>query len=174
MHISEGNDPSDHCRIQKVHLSIGDKILVDKEDAIIQKIESNPAYFGAAFAEASPTLDYWGYDPKAASRKKELDDDDMDFILSQAAKATKESEDRVNQASHIITYRKVGADFDERVQSAGDINAILLGYVLTVHKAQGSEWEKVIQSCMHPCQHEFSGTSLYCNHTSQEGTPHSL
>lgn len=130
---------------QKVHLSIGDKILVDKEDAIVTKIESNPAYAGASFAAASTTLDYWGYDPESHKRKAESAiDDDMDFILSQASRASRESEDRVNQASHIITYRKVGADFEERIQSAGDINAVLLGYVLTVHKAQGSEWSKVI------------------------------
>lgn len=128
---------------QKVHLSIGDKILVDKEDATITKIETNPAYSGAFFAPASTTLDYWGYDPEA-EKKKSISDDDMDFMLSQVAKQGNQSEERVNQASHIITFKKTGAEFEEKLQSAGDVNAILLGYVLTVHKAQGSEWEKVI------------------------------
>lgn len=144
-HIARRNGAVTHQIIagfQKVYLSVGDKILVDKEDAIITRIETNPAYSGAFFLPASPTLDYWGYDPKASSHKP--DDDDMDFLLSQVAKQEGQSEDRVNQASHIITFRKAGSDSEQKVQSAGDINSILLGYVLTVHKAQGSEWNKVI------------------------------
>jgi exodeoxyribonuclease V alpha subunit len=144
-HIARRNGAVTHQIIagfQKVYLSVGDKILVDKEDAIITRIETNPAYSGAFFLPASPTLDYWGYDPKASSHKP--DDDDMDFLLSQVAKQEGQSEDRVNQASHIITFRKAGSDCEQKVQSAGDINSILLGYVLTVHKAQGSEWNKVI------------------------------
>jgi exodeoxyribonuclease V alpha subunit len=129
---------------QKVYLSVGDKILVDKEDAVITKIETNPAYYGAKFKPASKTLDYWGHDP-ILSDDKDISDDDMDFILSQvASQAGKEKEDRVNQASHFIHYLKDKAEFPEKVQSAGDVNSILLGYVLTVHKAQGSEWNKVI------------------------------
>jgi len=144
-HIARRNGAVTHQIIagfQKVYLSVGDKILVDKEDAIITRIETNPAYSGAFFLPASSTLDYWGYDPKASSHKP--DDDDMDFLLSQVAKQEGQSEDRVNQASHIITFRKAGSDSEQKVQSAGDINSILLGYVLTVHKAQGSEWNKVI------------------------------
>jgi exodeoxyribonuclease V alpha subunit len=129
---------------QKVYLSVGDKILVDKEDAIITKIETNPAYYGAKFKPASKTLDYWGHDPILAD-DRDISEDDMDFILSQvASQAGKEKEDRVNQASHFIHYLKNGSELPEKVQSAGDVNAILLGYVLTVHKAQGSEWNKVI------------------------------
>ena len=144
-HIARRNGAVTHQIIagfQKVYLSVGDKILVDKEDAIITRIETNPAYSGAFFLPASPTRDYWGYDPKASSHKP--DDDDMDFLLSQVAKQEGQSEDRVNQASHIITFRKAGSDSEQKVQSAGDINSILLGYVRTVHKAQGSEWNKVI------------------------------
>lgn len=129
---------------QKVYFSAGDKILVDKEDAVITKIETNPSYAGARCKPHSPTLDYWGYDP-AASSHKDIDDDNMDFILQQVANAGgKAKEERVNQASHIIYYKKNGSEFEEKVNSAGDINAVLLGYVLTVHKAQGSEWNKVI------------------------------
>ena len=129
---------------QKVYLSVGDKILVDKEDAVITKIETNPAYAGARFKPHSPTLDYWGYDSAGSKSHEDMDDENMDFILSQVAKAESGDKERVNQASHIIHYQKNGSEFPEKVNSAGDINAILLGYVLTVHKSQGSEWNKVI------------------------------
>lgn len=128
---------------QKLYLSLGDKILVDKEDAIITRIETNPAYSGAFYLPASTTLDYWGYDPKASNHRSE-EEQDMDFILLQTAKAATEKEDRVNQASHIIYYKKNSSDIEEKLMSAGDVNSILLGYVLTVHKAQGSEWNRVI------------------------------
>lgn len=130
---------------QKIYFSVGDKILVDKEDAIITKIETNPAFSGARFKPASLSLDYWGHDPAAKTSEagQELADDEMDFLLAQAAASSADKENRVNQCSHIITYKKAGKDFEERITTAGDANEILLGYCLTVHKAQGSEWNKV-------------------------------
>ena len=35
------------------------------------------------------------------------------------------------------------SDVEVKVDKASDINAMLLGYALTVHKSQGSEWRKV-------------------------------
>jgi exodeoxyribonuclease V alpha subunit len=126
----------------KFYCSVGDKVLYDKEDAIITKIEKNPAYAGAAFAHPSPTMDYWGYDPvKHAATEEELTQDNVDFILNQVA-STKD-EDRVRQCSHILTLEMRDSDSTVRVDKASDVNAMLLGYCLTVHKAQGSEWRKV-------------------------------
>lgn len=130
---------------QKLYFSEGDKILVDKEDAIITRIETNPAFSGARFKHASTSLDYWGHeqDPQKDFDAGNPDDDEMDFILQQAAATSKDSENRVNQSSHIIYYKKAGSEFEDKINTAGDANAILLGYCLTVHKAQGSEWNRV-------------------------------
>ena len=38
----------------------GEKVLVDKEDATIIRIEPNPGYYGVPALPASTTLDYWG------------------------------------------------------------------------------------------------------------------
>ena len=129
----------------KLYFSEGDKILVDKEDAVITKIETNPAFNGARFKPPSATLDYWGHeqDPKQEAANDELTDDAMDFLLQQAAASSADKENRVNQCSHIIHYQKAGSEFPNKITAAGDANAILLGYCLTVHKAQGSEWDKV-------------------------------
>lgn len=35
------------------------------------------------------------------------------------------------------------SDQEVKVESAGDLNSLLLGYAITVHKSQGSEWRKV-------------------------------
>lgn len=129
---------------QKIYLSSGDKILVDKEDAIITKIETNPSYVGARYRPASQTLDYWGHDSSAQKTQEETDDASIDFMLEQVASASREKEDRVNQASHIIHFRKTSSEITEKLTTAGELNELLLGYALTVHKAQGSEWNKVI------------------------------
>lgn len=129
----------------KLYLSAGDKVLYDKEDAIVLEIEKNPTYLGAAYQQASATLDYWGCDP--VIHDPAVSDDPMDFILSQTANA-EQSEDRVNKCSHKIKLRMLDSEKEITIESAGEANSLLLGYALTVHKAQGSEWRKVF-FCLH-------------------------
>lgn len=130
----------------RVHYSIGDKVLYDKEDATVIGIESNPAYSGAIPANPSTTLDYWGFehDPtKTGSPHGEMSDQDMDVFLASVVANSAESGDRVRQCSHILTLRMNDSDVEIKVQRASDVNSLLLGYALTVHKSQGSEWRKV-------------------------------
>lgn len=124
----------------KMYLSPNDKVLYDKEDATVLKIETNPAYSGAMPSLHSTTMDYWGFDPVVHGST-----DDVDFLLSQVSQSA--GEDRVNQASHIVTLRMNDSDATIRLNNAGDINALMLGYALTVHKSQGSEWRKVFFVC---------------------------
>jgi len=125
----------------RIYLAPGEKVLYDKEDAIIRKIETNPAYSGAKPLPSSTTLDYWGYDPvRHESKENDLSDEAVDFMLQQVAS---QGEDRVRQCSHILTLEMVDSEQIIRVDKAADINSLLLGYCLTVHKAQGSEWRKV-------------------------------
>jgi exodeoxyribonuclease V alpha subunit len=124
----------------KHYFSIGDKVLFDKEDAVIINIEANPAYTGAKALPASTTLDYWGYDP-VVHETDQSSDIDMDFLLSQVASSS--DADRVHQASHTITLRMLDSEVEIKVDKASSLNAMLLGYALTVHKSQGSEWAKV-------------------------------
>jgi ATP-dependent exoDNAse (exonuclease V) alpha subunit len=129
----------------RLYFSVGDKVLYDKEDATVLAIQENPAYSGARAVPHSKTLDYWGYDPAAGSLE-EMNDDETDFLLTQVANASS-SEERVKQASHIITLQMNDSDVEVRVDKAGDLNALMLGYCLTVHKSQGSEWRKVFFVC---------------------------
>ena len=123
----------------KHYFTIGDKVLFDKEDAVITDISANPAYTGAKYLPASATLDYWGFDP-VIHTAEESSDVDMDFLLSQVASQDAE---RVHQASHTLTLRMLDSDVEIKVDKAASLNAMLLGYALTVHKSQGSEWRKV-------------------------------
>lgn len=131
----------------KHYLSAGDKVLFDKEDATILAIEPNPGYSGASYVRASATLDYWGHDPNpGGAETRETPDDEVDFVLSMVA-AGAINEDRVRQASHILTLRMNDSDVEVKVDKASELNTLLLGYALTVHKSQGSEWRKVFFVC---------------------------
>lgn len=125
----------------KHYFSVGDKILYDKEDATILDIYPNPTYASTAKPQKeSPFLNYWGFNSTGKYEVADADTD-MDFILLQAAQTT--AEDRVHAASHIIKIRMNDSDTILSLNKAAEINAILHGYCMTVHKAQGSEWRKV-------------------------------
>jgi ATP-dependent exoDNAse (exonuclease V) alpha subunit len=126
---------------QRMYFSVGERVLYEKEDAIITKIEPNQAYYGASFLPASATLDYWGHDSVAHSDSNTQDD--TDFILSQVAIGAEAGEDRTKKCSHVITLQISGSDSEIHLSQAGAVNALIYGYCLTVHKAQGSEWRKV-------------------------------
>lgn len=137
---------------KKEYLSVGDKVLYDKEDAIITEITVNPNYGGAKPQPEGLWLDYWGYnsgDENGIQIEHTIEGDnkdtkgeiDIDFMLAQSIASA--GEDRVRQASHIITVRIQETDREIKLDSAGDINALLLSFALTVHKSQGSEFRKV-------------------------------
>lgn len=131
----------------KGYYSVGDKVLYDKEDAIITKIEKNPQYDGAQPQPEGLLLDYWGYNEETGGDSKHHvdttateSDADIDFLLAQSAAS---GEDRVRQASHAVTIKILENDREIILDSAGALNALLLSFVLTVHKSQGSEFRKV-------------------------------
>lgn len=125
----------------KHYFSVGDKVLYDKLDAVILNIEPNPSYSGAKVQHHSPTMDYWGFDPDAAKYAGVNENDfDVDLVLTAAAAG---SDERTAQCSHIITIKFTDDGRVFRVTKAAEVNAMALGYCLTVHKSQGSEWRKV-------------------------------
>ena len=144
----------------KVYLSIGDKVLYDKEDAVIVDIFPNPTYSGKPAQRESRYLDYWGH--KSQRDETDIDPEDesaLDFILSQAAAS--DSEDRVNKASHKIKLKMLDTEREVTIDSAGDVNSLLLGYALTVHKSQGSEFRKVFVCLHHTHSKMLSRELLY-------------
>ena len=124
----------------KYYYSIGDKVLVEKEDAVIIDIFPNPEYFGVKPAPASKTLDYWGAEQGSAHH---INDEEVDVDAIMELAANSDPEDRVRQCSHTIKVKMVDTEQIVSIKTASDVNAMLLGYCLTVHKSQGSEWRKV-------------------------------
>lgn len=151
----------------KLYFSPGDKVLYEKEDAIILSIEPNPQYSGVQPQEESTELDYWGHYQSSGDTAQTQNAGgaeepyDIDFILANAAKAAAESEDRVHQASHIITVQLPSIESPVRVSSAAEINNLLHAYALTVHKSQGSEYKKVFLLFHHTQNAMISRELLY-------------
>lgn len=128
----------------KHYFAVGDKVLYDREDAIILEIIPSPTYTGAQAQQESTYLDYWGHNNKPSSvqesSEKGTAESDIDFLLAQVAA---NDEDRVTQSSHQIKLLMLDSDTEKTVTKASEVNSLILGYCLTVHKSQGSEWDKV-------------------------------
>lgn len=129
----------------KYYYSVGDRVLFDKEDATIIKIARNGTYAGRIPQKESKLLDYWGYTTNAqkAETHSAENEGDVDFLLDQMSAMTGADEERVKAASHIITVRMEDSEEEVDIDTASEINSLLLSYALTVHKSQGSEWDKV-------------------------------
>jgi exodeoxyribonuclease V alpha subunit len=123
----------------KHYFSVGDLVLFDKEDARIIDINRNGTYIGKRPQKESPTLDYWGYN-STHQQEKDIDSiDDIDHLLTLAAS----DEEKVNVSSHTITVEMLDSGEEVTLDTSAEVNSLLLAYALTVHKSQGSEWERV-------------------------------
>lgn len=134
------------ARGNRSYWAIGDRVLVDRREAIIKKIAPTVGYSGVYPVDASTTLDRWGRD-RATVQLPSSDDKELKMLLGLDALESMdlcEAENVKNSASHTITVEFVDSGSVQHLSSAGDINGMLFSYVLTVHKSQGSEWRRVV------------------------------
>lgn len=140
---------------EKHYFAVGDKIFFDREEAIITKINKNGNYMGKIPQPASVSLNRWGHNRVGVEAT--MDEDEFSSIDALMKKmSTDDDEERKNQASHSITLKKLldikdNNETDYTIQTAAEINNLLFGYALTIHKSQGSQWEKVY--CIFHCSH---------------------
>ena len=137
------------------YFAVGDKLLVQKREALITKIVRNPRYAGKKPVDTNKyTVDRYG-----GCRKKEeteglvssndFDSDEFDVDAFMDSLQITTIEQRVTAASHHITVEFLDSEDDEGknettvLQSASEVNETLFAYAITVHKSQGSEWRKV-------------------------------
>lgn len=138
---------------EKHYLAVGDRVLYAKDDAFIIAIAMNTDYMGKRAQAASTKLNRWGhYEESMTSEELALQEElqadadlaAIEFFLESAANTV---ENRVTAASHIITLKVPGVGEDDwsevELETASDINNLLGGYAITVHKSQGSEYQKV-------------------------------
>lgn len=137
------------AREQKHYLALGDRVLFDKEDATIISIKRNMTYLGKSPLHPSPFLDRWGTlqkektDEELAQEAKE----DAEFGIASMDKFLEsfgdDDEDKTNAASHAIEIQFTYSDETMILSGSGEVNDLLGGYAITVHKMQGSEAENV-------------------------------
>lgn len=128
---------------EKHYYAVGDRILVGREDAIITKISRNAKYWGKRPRPASIDLDRWG-NYKRPVKDEDGDDFDVDKYLEQfTLESNDKDKDRKQESSHIIDVELLDSGASETLNTAGEINATQFAYCLTVHKSQGSEWNRV-------------------------------
>jgi exodeoxyribonuclease V alpha subunit len=148
----------------KHYYSVGDKVLYDKEEAVIVEISPTVGYTGKTPQPASKTMDYWGFNPTPDDPNILDSDDQTDILLAAVMSAGGEVEERVRKASHTITLQMQDSGVNIKVDTASAMNTMMLGYALTVHKSQGSEWRKVFfvlhQSHATMIQRELLYTSI--------------
>ena len=134
---------------QKHYFAVGDKVFFDREEAIITKINKNGLYQGKLPQLHAVTLDRWGHNQ--AGQAQTLDQDEMDSIENLLnISVDSDDEERKNQSSHVISVKKLGdiseygdSALEYKASTASEINNLLFGYALTIHKSQGSQWPKV-------------------------------
>lgn len=128
------------------YLAIGDKVMMNKRDGIIVDIVRNPDYFGKEPQLAGTDLSRFGHRiiGKNSAFDFDADHSGMDYSNFSLEKIENQEVERKQQASHIVRI-DFGDNYQEDFSNAGDFGpqVFSLGYALTVHKSQGSEWRKV-------------------------------
>jgi ATP-dependent exoDNAse (exonuclease V) alpha subunit len=129
------------ARYIKSYWAVGDKVMVDRHEAIITDISPTPGYVGKIPQHASVDLNRWGTNRVTGEAAVVLTADD---ILNQLdALGADEEENSKNLASHTIKVHIPDLDETKTLNTSGDINSMTFGYAITVHKSQGSEWRRV-------------------------------
>ena len=131
------------ARYDVSYWAVGDRVMVDRHEAIITDIYATPGYAGKMTRKESMTLDRWGVDPENDEQPvaKQMTAEEIHNILDKLA--VERDEESKNLASHTITVFIPDTGESKTLRSAGEINAMTFGWALTVHKSQGSEWPRV-------------------------------
>jgi exodeoxyribonuclease V alpha subunit len=131
---------------QKHYYAVGDKVLVEKQEALVQEIVINGRYTGNLPQASSKNLNRWGvFSMESAHIENsdgEMTDEDIDKLLALTMSSAGQDDDVKNQASHIMKCRVIGSEDIIEISTAGEFSATSFSYSLTVHKCQGSEWRK--------------------------------
>lgn len=134
------------CGREKKYLAVGDFVLHEKEEYLIEKIETSDYYFGERPKQESVNLSRWGFyrgEGVAAFETHEEPEWDFENALAMTDGDSKESESVTMKASHKIHIKSVITGLVEVLTSASAVRNLEFGYCMTVHKSQGSEWRRV-------------------------------
>lgn len=121
--------------------AVGDKVLFNQMDAVIIDIRPAAGYTGKLTLDESEFLDRWGNYTDGGKHEKAPQKSDLELLETLESQPIGERDK--NSASHVIKLQYVDSGQTSEISASGDINKMLLGYAITVHKSQGSEWNRV-------------------------------
>lgn len=130
----------------KHYLAVGDKVMVERQDGYITAIHHNTDYMGSLPKPAGSDLSRFGV--RILGREGSHEDIDLDeaadvnFDLNAIGEKTAEELKRA--ASHIVEVTLESGEV-VTLSSSGQFapEKFTLGYCITGHKSQGSEWRNV-------------------------------
>lgn len=128
---------------RKMYLAVGDRVMYEKQDGIITAIRHNTNYLGKPPQPAGTDVTRFGMRKMSENATHE----DFEAMAGGYANINideVQDEEKKQQSSHVVEITLDDGRKDY-LRSIGDYaeNVFSLGYVLTVHKAQGCEWRKV-------------------------------
>lgn len=134
----------------RLYLAEGDRVMYNKQDGVILEIMHNGLYHGKQPKLPGTDLTRFGdrIIGKGQGDIAALDDDGEMVLAGYENFSLQELEDqqteRKMQCSHSVTVQ-MDNGMVHKLTAVGDFSpqTFSLGYALTVHKAQGSEWRKV-------------------------------
>jgi ATP-dependent exoDNAse (exonuclease V) alpha subunit len=127
--------------INKKYLAVGDLVFHAKNKWKIVGITENSQYLGKRAKKPSLTMDRFGHDSQ--HQEEDLSPEDL---FNKIMDMEMGSSNKVNfqQASHVIELEDVnGYRENAEVSTVGEINAMYPAPVMSIHKAMGSEWNRV-------------------------------
>ena len=139
----------------KLLFRVGDKVLFNGEDYYITDIEENPHYMSAKGIDTSVydrfgrTLEKHALELPAGALMRNALDKSGDGLLDYFEQAMQEEESK-SAASHklTLTYYEDGVAVAKQfISQKTELDSIQLGYCITGHKSQGSQWRNVYVVC---------------------------
>lgn len=143
--------------IRKLYLAEGDRVMVNRRDGYIKEIKINSDYHGKEPQMQGSDLTRFGTRIIGGGADDSFEDLETDYTNFSLEALEESAGERKQQSSHSIVVH-MDDDTEEELTAAGDFSeqSFSLGYCLTVHKAQGSEWRKV-----YIIMHKSHATTLY-------------
>ena len=129
------------ARGEKHYYAIGDRVLYDRQEAVITEIIVTPGYGGKIPQDPSELLNRWGEigsHKSSETTSTSAPVDPEDYWTSSMI-----DEKQKNAASHTLKLEVCDTGLAVTVSDSGAINSMQFAYVQTVHKSQGSEWPRV-------------------------------
>lgn len=128
---------------QRIYLAVGDRVMIDKTEGIVARIETNGSYTGKTPKPPSAYMDYngeyWQGEEEELETSYNYDALNLDSLMDT------DQEERKRAASHVVYIKQKHEELGEVMCSTlSDFGGLSLGYALSVHKAQGSEWPNVV------------------------------